>query len=384
MRQQLGPGPAGPPQPSASAGCGAHPVRAVDRAGAAEARAPRGTTAAWPGRSSRGRPSCAGAPGRWRPARRRRAAPAASVSGPASSSSTRCPGRSASRAGQRAPGRARAHHDGVERAVRCRTHGQWATSGRMHPMSDLVQDLADFVTAAPDAVPRGGRGRPPAGRGRVRRAAGGRRLVRRARRPLPDPRRHHPGLVPAAGGPARHPDADLRRAHRLADAQGQAAPGRRRGRVAAGRGGGLRRGAVELLAGPRPRPGRAARALRRHDRAGRRAPAAAAGARSWPSTSTARSTPSGLHLDAQQHLLPIWGLGTPTEGDLVEFLAAEAGVDPAEVAAHDLVVHDVTPPARLGARRELLAAPRLDNLASVHAGIGGAARRGRATSTARP
>jgi aspartyl aminopeptidase len=78
----------------------------------------------------------------------------------------------------------------------------------------------------------------------------------------------------------------------------------------------------------------------------------------------------GLRLDAQQHLLPVWGLGTPSDGDLVEFLAAEVGVDPADVAAHDLVVHDVTPPARLGADRELLAAPRLDNLASVHAGIG--------------
>jgi aspartyl aminopeptidase len=78
----------------------------------------------------------------------------------------------------------------------------------------------------------------------------------------------------------------------------------------------------------------------------------------------------GLHLDAQQHLLPILGLGVPYEGALIELVAAEAGVDPGEVAAHDLVVHDVTPPARLGEDRELLAAPRLDNLASVHAGIG--------------
>ena len=78
----------------------------------------------------------------------------------------------------------------------------------------------------------------------------------------------------------------------------------------------------------------------------------------------------GLHIDAQHHLLPIWGLGVPHEGDLVDFLASEVGVDPQEVAAHDLVVHDVTPPARLGAQRELLAAPRLDNLASVHAGLG--------------
>jgi len=78
----------------------------------------------------------------------------------------------------------------------------------------------------------------------------------------------------------------------------------------------------------------------------------------------------GLHLDAQHHLLPVWGLGVPREGELVEFLAAEVDIDPREVAAHDLVVHDVAAPARLGAQRELLAAPRLDNLASVHAGIG--------------
>ena len=54
----------------------------------------------------------------------------------------------------------------------------------------------------------------------------------------------------------------------------------------------------------------------------------------------------------------------------MEFLAGEVGVDPADVAAHDLVVGDLTPPARLGRHEELLAAPRLDNLASVHAGLG--------------
>ena len=82
-----------------------------------------------------------------------------------------------------------------------------------------------------------------------------------------------------------------------------------------------------------------------------------------------RTQNQGLQLDAQQHLLPIWGLGAPVEGDLVGFVAAEAGVDPAEVAAFDLVVHELTAPARLGEHGELLAAPRLDNLASVHAGL---------------
>ncbi len=82
-----------------------------------------------------------------------------------------------------------------------------------------------------------------------------------------------------------------------------------------------------------------------------------------------RNVNQGLKLDAQQHLLPIWGLGAPAAGDLLEFVAAEAGVDAEDVAAHDLVLYDLTPPARLGEEEELLAAPRLDNLASVHAGI---------------
>ena len=77
----------------------------------------------------------------------------------------------------------------------------------------------------------------------------------------------------------------------------------------------------------------------------------------------------GLRLDPQQQLLPIWGLGPVAEGDLLEFLAAEAGIDAADVAAHDLVAYDLTPPALLGAGGELLAAGRLDNLSSVHAGL---------------
>ncbi|MFC5231640.1 M18 family aminopeptidase [Pseudonocardia zijingensis] len=82
-----------------------------------------------------------------------------------------------------------------------------------------------------------------------------------------------------------------------------------------------------------------------------------------------RQVNQGLKLDPQDHLLPVWGLGSPAEGDLIGFLAAEAGVDPAEVAAHDLVVHELTPPTRLGEHEELLAGPRLDNLASVHSGL---------------
>lgn len=79
----------------------------------------------------------------------------------------------------------------------------------------------------------------------------------------------------------------------------------------------------------------------------------------------------GVKLDPQLHLAPVWGTGDVRDGDLVDFLAAEAGVAAGDVAGHDLVLHDVTPPAQLGRDGELLAAPRLDNLSSAHGGLAG-------------
>ncbi|MET7639123.1 M18 family aminopeptidase [Streptomyces sp. NPDC005438] len=81
-----------------------------------------------------------------------------------------------------------------------------------------------------------------------------------------------------------------------------------------------------------------------------------------------RQANEGLKLDRQRHMTPVWGLGTPREGDLVEFLAGEAGLAPSEVTGWDLMVHSVEPPAYLGVDRELVAGPRMDNLLSVHAG----------------
>lgn len=80
-----------------------------------------------------------------------------------------------------------------------------------------------------------------------------------------------------------------------------------------------------------------------------------------------RGVNDGLALDRQQHMTPVWGLGSPREGELIEFLAAEAGVGPGQVTGWDLMAHSVEPPAYLGRDRELLAGPRLDNLLSVHA-----------------
>ncbi|MEU8873889.1 M18 family aminopeptidase [Streptomyces javensis] len=76
----------------------------------------------------------------------------------------------------------------------------------------------------------------------------------------------------------------------------------------------------------------------------------------------------GLKLDKQRHMTPIWGLGGVEEGDLIRFVAEEAGVAAEEIAGWDLMTHSVEPPAYLGRDRELVAGPRMDNLVSVHAG----------------
>ncbi|MFC7218038.1 M18 family aminopeptidase [Streptomyces polyrhachis] len=75
----------------------------------------------------------------------------------------------------------------------------------------------------------------------------------------------------------------------------------------------------------------------------------------------------GLKLDKQRHMTPLWGLGEVAEGDLIAFVAEEAGVPVEDVAGWDLMAHSVEPPAYLGRDRELLAGPRMDNLLSVHA-----------------
>ncbi|MBH1934662.1 M18 family aminopeptidase [Streptomyces sp. AV19] len=81
-----------------------------------------------------------------------------------------------------------------------------------------------------------------------------------------------------------------------------------------------------------------------------------------------RGVNDGLTLDRQRHMTPLWGLGSAQEGDLIRFVAAEAGVEAREITGWDLMTHSVEPPAYLGRERELVAGPRMDNLLSVHAG----------------
>ncbi|MEU5873882.1 M18 family aminopeptidase [Glycomyces sp. NPDC047369] len=82
-----------------------------------------------------------------------------------------------------------------------------------------------------------------------------------------------------------------------------------------------------------------------------------------------RGVNEGRALDPQGQLTPIWGLGQPREGEFLEFIAGEAGVDADDVLGHDLFAVALDAPGYLGKDRELFAAWRLDNLTSVHAGV---------------
>ena len=72
---------------------------------------------------------------------------------------------------------------------------------------------------------------------------------------------------------------------------------------------------------------------------------------------------TGLVLNPQQHLTPVWGLGDAHEGDFRAFLAAQVGAQPADVVAWEAMAFDVQASAVIGVDRELLAAPRLDDQA---------------------
>jgi len=82
-----------------------------------------------------------------------------------------------------------------------------------------------------------------------------------------------------------------------------------------------------------------------------------------------RQVNDGLVLDKQRHLSPVWGVGDPSQADLVEHLAGLAGLAGADVAGYDVLTADTALPARFGLAGSLFASGRLDNLVSVHAGL---------------
>jgi len=81
----------------------------------------------------------------------------------------------------------------------------------------------------------------------------------------------------------------------------------------------------------------------------------------------------GLKLNEQQHMAPVVGLeDAPPLAELVATeLAAQGIASPAadDVLACDLMAYDTQPSGVSGARGEFVHAPRLDNLASCHAGL---------------
>jgi aspartyl aminopeptidase len=92
----------------------------------------------------------------------------------------------------------------------------------------------------------------------------------------------------------------------------------------------------------------------------------------------------GLVLNKQDHLAPVLGLHSVTEGgELLRLVAEAAGVAPEQLRGSDLMLFDLTPPTVAGASSELIFSARLDNLAMCHAAvtaIARAARQGDATS----
>jgi aspartyl aminopeptidase len=82
-----------------------------------------------------------------------------------------------------------------------------------------------------------------------------------------------------------------------------------------------------------------------------------------------RGVNNGLALDKQNETQPVWGLGDPTEEDLLGELAASAGVSAADIRGFDAVVADSARGAVFGKDDAFFASGRLDDLASVHAGV---------------
>ncbi|PNI08787.1 M18 family aminopeptidase [Arthrobacter sp. AFG7.2] len=85
-----------------------------------------------------------------------------------------------------------------------------------------------------------------------------------------------------------------------------------------------------------------------------------------------RAVNDGLALDKQRHMNPVWGLGNPSNADLLAVLASHvsgASVDPARIGGYDVVLADTQPPSVFGGNGEFFASGRLDNLSSTHAGL---------------
>lgn len=87
-----------------------------------------------------------------------------------------------------------------------------------------------------------------------------------------------------------------------------------------------------------------------------------------------RTANEGFALDKQAHTQPVWGLGDADSADLLAELAASAGVDAARIRGYDIITADAAHGAVFGRDDVFFASGRLDDLASVHAGVVALAR----------
>ncbi len=78
---------------------------------------------------------------------------------------------------------------------------------------------------------------------------------------------------------------------------------------------------------------------------------------------------NGLQLNKQEHMAPLWADGSLDSAAFRGWIARELDVDATDIAGWDLMAHDLTPSALLGADNAFFAAPRIDNLASCFAGV---------------
>ena len=78
---------------------------------------------------------------------------------------------------------------------------------------------------------------------------------------------------------------------------------------------------------------------------------------------------TGLKLNPQHDVVPLWGPDIDGEPGLLEVIAEAIAVAPADVLGHDLVTADTLPAALGGGAGGYVAAARLDNLSSCHGGL---------------
>ncbi|KUI11507.1 aminopeptidase [Mycobacterium sp. GA-1285] len=75
-----------------------------------------------------------------------------------------------------------------------------------------------------------------------------------------------------------------------------------------------------------------------------------------------------VELNPQRHVNAVWGVGGGPRSFL-DHVAEEADVAADDVLGADLMTHDLTPSRLVGADRDLVSAPRLDNQATCYAGL---------------